>query len=141
MKTLIQLERLPSAPKFIDERGGKYDNPLIKLYKNHHDLDDFLKLSFGFFLDESAVVPIFQISLIFDGDKIPQLPNPEGGLLELGKPNYIDLLADYLEFGTDGRLYLINPEGMYWFLNTPLCNVPNSLGETNLSNWKFKSVN
>lgn len=139
MKTLIELERLPNSPKFKDERGGEYHQPVIRLYRNEHDIDNYLTLNFGFFLKESSTVPVFQIPLTFDKNKTPQVLNPEGGFLELGKPNYTDLLKDYLEFGTDGRVYLINPEGMYWFLNTTLCNVPNSLGEVNLSNWKFKT--
>lgn len=140
MKTLIELERISTAPIFKDDRGGSFENPIIKLYKNHHDIDDFLTLNFGFFLDVSSTIPIFQISLTFDENNIPQVSNSEGEFLELGKPSYTKLLAEYLEFGTDGKVYLINPEGMYWFLNTPLCNLPNSLGEINLSNWKFRSV-
>lgn len=139
MKTLIELERIPTAPKFIDERGGLYNAPVVKLYKNNHDIDDFLTLIFGFYLNDQTKHPIFQFSLTFNSDNIPQVGNATDGFLELGKPSYSKLLNEYLEFGKDGKVYLINPAGKYWFTHSPLCHIPNSLNEIGLENWQFKT--
>lgn len=140
MKTLIELERQPSAPTFIDERGGTYLNPIIKLFDDRHLHDESLSLVFGFYSDELKTKPSMIFTLNFDGDFTRQKKDPNGAFLELGKPSYTKLLEEYLEFGKDGKLYLINLEGLFWFLNTNLCHIPNSLGEINLVNWRFKSV-
>lgn len=139
MKTLIELERLPNAPKFIDERGGEYSNPIIKLYYYPHKLGSELTLHFGLFSDPTKKEPSLSFVLNFNHTFITPVPNENGGFLHLGKPSYNKLLTKYLEFGADGKLYLINIEGKNWFTNTPMCYFPNSLGESNLSNWKFIS--
>ncbi len=135
----IKLKRKADAPTFKDERGGEYKNPIIEVRRiKDHDFDIEISLVFGLYEKAESIHPSLKLEKCFDGRSVEVATNEETGqVIEWGYPNYNYTIDNLLEFDAKGVPLLKSVEGIAWLTNTPYLNFPNSLGETNLSNWEF----
>lgn len=140
MRTPILLKRKEGAVVFTDERGGQYLNPKIQVYNTkEHIHGKSLVLEFGFYPTQEAEEPTLKFSLVFDSHSIEVMMNEEGTeVVEWGYPTYNYLMENLIDFDENGNAFLVSEEGISWLANTPYCFINNSLGELNLSNWKFE---
>lgn len=137
----IKLQRKAGVPVFIDERGGKYPTPTIEVRKvKDHELSENMALVFGLYASPESTKPSLSLVKHFNGRSVVVDTDKETGkVLEWGYPNYNYTIDELIEFDKKGVPLLKSVEGIAWLTNTPHLNFPNSLGETNLSNWEFVS--
>lgn len=138
METQIKLKRKSTAPPFICDRGGVYNNPIIKVQKSYHDYGKQLTLFFGFYASNEDTQSSLNFELTFANNSIDAVVDEETNkVLEWGYPTYNYLIAELIDFDNDGYPLLISAEGISWLINTPRVQIPNRLNESNLSNWEF----